>query len=71
MNVGERAVEIAERNVELERDRRVAGIRAALDEEGNELCASCGEEIGEARRKALPSATRCIGCQAAFERRGY
>lgn len=42
--------------------------RAALDVPGNALCADCAEPIPEARRIALPSAIRCIGCQAWAER---
>jgi phage/conjugal plasmid C-4 type zinc finger TraR family protein len=30
-------------------------------------CELCGREIGEERLKALPSATRCISCQALWE----
>ena len=32
------------------------------------LCADCGEEIPFIRLQANPLATRCIGCQSAFER---
>ena len=35
---------------------------------GADDCVICGEEIPEARRKALPSANRCISCQSASER---
>jgi DnaK suppressor protein len=31
-------------------------------------CIDCGHEIPSARRKAAPSATRCIGCQEKHER---
>jgi len=27
------------------------------------MCIACGEEIGAARKKAVPSATLCIECQ--------
>lgn len=47
---------------------RVSRIRSALVREGEEFCADCGEDIGAARRAALPSATRCVTCQGAFER---
>jgi phage/conjugal plasmid C-4 type zinc finger TraR family protein len=30
-------------------------------------CADCGREIPAERREALPTATRCVGCQAASE----
>jgi phage/conjugal plasmid C-4 type zinc finger TraR family protein len=32
-------------------------------------CIDCGEEIPEARRRAVPTAARCIGCQEKHERR--
>lgn len=47
--------------------------------EGTEDCVSCGEEIPEARRRALPGARTCVACQSArdgltvalgFNRRG-
>jgi len=49
------------------RDQRRA---AALDAPGNEICADCGESIPEERRHALPSAIRCVECQAWAERLG-
>lgn len=33
-----------------------------------EQCKGCGGEIGEARRKAMPQARRCIDCEEARER---
>jgi phage/conjugal plasmid C-4 type zinc finger TraR family protein len=37
--------------------------------EGLADCALCGDPIPEARRRALPSARTCVGCQAAQDRR--
>jgi phage/conjugal plasmid C-4 type zinc finger TraR family protein len=31
-------------------------------------CGDCGNEIAKARLRAVPEATRCTPCQAAFER---
>ena len=31
-------------------------------------CQDCGQQIGEERLTALPSAARCVNCQAAWER---
>jgi phage/conjugal plasmid C-4 type zinc finger TraR family protein len=31
------------------------------------LCQDCGEKIGDERLAALPSAVRCVRCQAAWE----
>lgn len=44
--------------------------RAALCVPGNPVCADCGEGIPQERRRALPSAIRCIDCQAWAERCG-
>jgi phage/conjugal plasmid C-4 type zinc finger TraR family protein len=32
-------------------------------------CIECGEAIEEARRKAQPGCTRCVECQAFYEKR--
>ena len=37
--------------------------------ESLEYCEECGEEIPEARRKALPGVRLCISCQEEFDRR--
>ena len=37
--------------------------------EGNSHCLECGDEIPEARRRALPGVRTCIECQAARDRR--
>ena len=34
------------------------------------ICSDCGEEIGEARLRAIPDADRCIGCQKIAEEKG-
>jgi len=34
---------------------------------GDGLCQDCGHEIGDERLAALPSAVRCVRCQAAWE----
>jgi phage/conjugal plasmid C-4 type zinc finger TraR family protein len=31
------------------------------------ICEECGQRIGEERLAALPEATRCVACQAAWE----
>lgn len=35
---------------------------------GDSHCRECGEDIPEARRRALPGARTCIDCQAALDR---
>ena len=37
--------------------------------EGAAHCIECGEEIPEARRRALPGARTCIECQSGRDRR--
>lgn len=32
-------------------------------------CEECGEEIPEARRKAMPGVRTCVACQAVLDRR--
>ncbi len=65
-DAADRASEVeAERLAEqLERQARAA----ALDTRGNERCADCEEPIPAERRRALPSALRCVGCQELVER---
>lgn len=47
----------------------VQGARARLPHgEGTLECVDCGEDIPEARRKALPGVTTCIGCQSGRDR---
>ena len=68
MDMNERNLEAAERNVALEADTKVAGIRASLCLRGDEFCVDCTEQIEPARRAAMPSAMRCIECQRKHER---
>ncbi len=53
-----------------ERDRAgaVAAALRPLHGHGLMSCEACGEEIPAARRQALPSARRCVRCQAEHER---
>ncbi|MBH1999694.1 MAG: DksA/TraR family C4-type zinc finger protein [Sphingomonadaceae bacterium] len=37
--------------------------------EGETYCHECGEEIPEARRRALPGARTCVPCQSARDTR--
>ena len=54
------------------RDRRIRNIQAAIVSDGGPEvidCEDCGDEIPEARRRAMPSTKRCITCQTRAERR--
>ncbi len=37
--------------------------------EGTTHCVECGDEIPEARRRALPGASTCVQCQSGRDRR--
>lgn len=56
---------------QLELDRRsdaLAQVRRTLSAQGQSNCEDCEERIPAKRRKAFPSAIRCIACQQIFER---
>ena len=67
-DTNERLLEAAGELEERRRDFEVKRIRQELTLHGDEFCRACGDPIGEARRAALPSATRCVECQATLER---
>jgi len=55
-------------NAILERDRKQASHAAEVRAQGRYgLCEDCSEPIGAERLAALPSATRCVRCQAEWE----
>lgn len=60
--------DLAEVRAEEEREAAIKRASAALKQAGNVECEDCGGEISETRRRALPSARRCISCQQRFER---
>lgn len=64
----ERAIETSELTQQKLSDGAIARIRDELAAEGEEDCVDCDDPIPAARRAALPSAERCIGCQTKFER---
>lgn len=68
METTERQIEASEAMVRLEQDEAIARIRAGLNTEGGADCITCGEPIPAARRRALPSAERCIACQSHYEK---
>ena len=48
----------------------VTSARARMpDGEGTTHCEECGDEIPEARRRALPGARTCVMCQTTRDRR--
>lgn len=62
--------DLAQRLDERQRAAAIAIVRAQTERDGADDCEDCGAPIAPERRAALPSATRCIGCQERFERRG-
>lgn len=58
--------EVGELRVEQERQARIDAARAALKQQGRDEC-ECGATISPARRRACPSATRCLECQEIAE----
>jgi phage/conjugal plasmid C-4 type zinc finger TraR family protein len=57
--------ETAERNAGIARVRSAAAHQR--QREGRRDCFDCGDEIPAARRRAVPGAVRCTGCQRAFD----
>lgn len=52
----------------LQLDREAeAHAEARRAEGGYGVCEDCGRQIGQERLEVLPTATRCIRCQAAWE----
>lgn len=49
-------------------DEAVRRVRANMGSVGSLVCEECGKPIPEARRRAMPTCTRCIECQEKFER---
>jgi phage/conjugal plasmid C-4 type zinc finger TraR family protein len=64
----ERSIETSELTQLKFSEGTIARIRDELAAEGEEVCVDCDDPIPAARRKALPSADRCIECQTRFER---
>lgn len=57
----------AELSRELAEMRDIEAARGRLADGSYGVCSGCGGEIGFARLKATPAATRCIECQRRFE----
>ena len=41
--------------------------KGGVSEANGGICLDCGEPIPEARRRAVPEATRCVACQTELE----
>ncbi|EXL08206.1 molecular chaperone DnaK [Brucella anthropi] len=64
----DKQLELAEERADQAREAGIASVRLALSQIGADFCVSCGAEIEPERRKALPSARRCVECQTVFEK---
>ena len=67
MDAADRAQDDVDAELANHLDKAMETVRSALGAPGNELCADCNEEIPLERRRALPSAIRCVSCQAFAE----
>ncbi len=69
--MSERDFELADRRSEQEREAQIAAASRALTVTGRVRCKDCDCSISPARLRVYPSATRCLECQADFEREFY
>lgn len=60
--------EAARQQIEQAARHEVGHIQRGLKRTGTTECEDCGDEIPEARRKAIPSTRWCIDCQASYEK---
>lgn len=60
-------VELAVIQIKIEMLARIDAALARLDAGQYGRCIECGEDISEARLRALPFAVRCLGCEESHE----
>ena len=65
----ESGIDLAEANRDLNELAAIDAALAAIDSGSYGTCASCGQEVGEARLRVQPLALRCITCQSRDEQR--
>jgi phage/conjugal plasmid C-4 type zinc finger TraR family protein len=53
--------------IEFQLELAIAAARGIPATVQREYCADCGDEIPQARRKAVPGVTRCLSCAVARE----
>ena len=54
---------IAQIEIDRENQRAIINNKNLLQDSGIIYCLDCEEKIPEARKKAMPSSTRCIECE--------
>lgn len=67
------SADIANDNIDILTAARINSIRQRQQSTGDtstgvRYCSDCGEEIPQARLRAVPGATRCRDCQDRYER---
>ncbi|WDR00734.1 TraR/DksA C4-type zinc finger protein [Devosia sp. J2-20] len=67
MNFSNRDFDLADRRADQERAEGLRRVMSAMAGTGTNDCIDCLEAIDPARRKAMPTACRCAGCQSDFE----
>lgn len=64
------SMDLVQARVEEELARKIAKATHRPAGAGEFFCESCGEEIPEARRRAVQGVTRCVTCQEVSELKG-
>ncbi|GGG30877.1 hypothetical protein GCM10010964_18500 [Caldovatus sediminis] len=67
-DAADQAQRVAELYLQVALRRLNAGLRPRDAAPERETCLACGAAIPEARRRAVPEACACVGCQEAIER---
>ena len=60
---------VLDRHVQETRD--INSALARIEKGTYDICSDCGESIDYARLAAYPTASRCVGCQGAWEKTHY
>jgi phage/conjugal plasmid C-4 type zinc finger TraR family protein len=59
--------DIAQERIERELDAKLATMRIAQNKNSEQFCLSCGNDIPEKRRIAIPGVQLCVGCKEVEE----
>ena len=60
-------IDIAQEHAAATLERQIMAARSHATAESAFSCEFCGEDIGQARRIAVPGVSTCINCQSLFE----
>lgn len=63
--------DVAQAIDQVARERAIEASRRTVRGAGTAACEDCGAAIGAARRRAMPSARRCVRCQSQIEGREW